>query len=57
MPIYVDTNLRTVFKPELLKLLRGKSCFHIRELDHKFKQQIIESLEIGYKLYKKRGWI
>ena len=57
MPIYVDTNFQDVFKPELMKLLKGKSCFHIRKLDPILKQQIIEALEIGYKLYKKRGWI
>jgi hypothetical protein len=57
MPIYVDGSLQDVFKPELLKLLKGKSCFHIRKLDPTLKQQIIEALEIGYNLYKMRGWI
>jgi len=57
MPIYVDTKLQDVFKPKLLKLLKGKSCFHIKELTPELKQQIQEALEIGYKLYKKRGWI
>lgn len=57
MPIYTDTNLKDVFKPELLKLLKGKSCFHIKELDEKLEEQIKKALEIGYKLYKKRGWI
>jgi hypothetical protein len=57
MPIYVDTKQQDVFKPELLKLLKGKSCFHIKELNPELKQQIQEALAIGYKLYKKRGWI
>ena len=57
MPIYSDTSLKEVFKPELLKTLKGKSCFHIRELDAELERQIKEALEIGYKLYKKRGWI
>lgn len=26
MPIYTDVSLQDVFKPELLKLLKGKSC-------------------------------
>jgi hypothetical protein len=30
MPIYTDTGLSEVFKPELLSLLEGKSCFHIK---------------------------
>jgi hypothetical protein len=57
MPIYTDTDLKKVFKPELLKLLKGKSCFHIKKLDEELKQQIKEALDIGYNLYKKRGWI
>ena len=57
MPIYTDVSLHDVFKPELLKLLKGKSCFHIRELTPEIEKQITEALEIGYKLYKKRGWI
>ena len=57
MPIYADTNLQDVFKPELLKLLKGKSCFHIKKLDAELEKQIMEALEIGYQLYKNRGWI
>jgi hypothetical protein len=57
MPIYIDTFLKDVFKPELLKLLKGKSCFHIKQLDAGLEKQIEEALEKGYALYKKRGWI
>ena len=57
MPVYTDTSLVDVFKPELLKLLKGKSCFHIKQLDTKLESQIEEALKKGYELYKKRGWI
>jgi hypothetical protein len=57
MPVYADTTLRDVFEPELLSALKGKSCFHIKKLDKKLLSQIKKSLEIGFKLYKKRGWI
>jgi hypothetical protein len=57
MPIYTDTELKDVFKPELLSLLRGKSCFHVKKLDRELEKQIREALKIGYDLYKKRGWI
>ncbi len=30
MPIYTNKKLHDVFKPELLKCLKGKACFHIR---------------------------
>jgi hypothetical protein len=57
MPVYTDTDLMEVFEPELLKLLKGKSCFHIRKLDAELERQIKDAIEIGYKLYRKRGWI
>jgi hypothetical protein len=59
MPVYsdIDAELKDVFGQELLKLLKGKSCFHIKKLDETIEKQIIEALEIGYKLYKERGWI
>jgi hypothetical protein len=57
MPVYTDTKLTNVFKPELLKLLKGKSCFHVKKLDRELELQIEDALEIGYDLYKKRGWI
>lgn len=59
MPVYtdVDMDLKSVFGPELLKLLKGKSCFHIKQLNEVLEKQIIEALDIGYTLYKDRGWI
>lgn len=57
MPIYTDTELKNIFEPELLNLLKGKSCFHIKKIDKKLEKQIKKALEIGFRLYKKRGWI
>jgi len=57
MPIYTDTALKEVFKPGLLKLLKGKSCFHIKKLDAELELQIEEALQKGFNLYKNRGWL
>jgi hypothetical protein len=57
MPVYTDTSLREFFPERLLKLLKGKSCFRIRELDEELERQIDDALERGYQLYQKRGWI
>lgn len=57
MPIYSDTDLKSVFGTELLSCLKGKSCFHIKKLDDNLKEQISGALKIGYDLYKSRGWI
>ena len=57
MPIYTDTKLKEIIKPELLSLLKGISCFHIKSLNKKLENQIEEALKIGFQLYKKKGWI
>lgn len=57
MPIYTDTSLKDIFAPELLSTLKGKSCFHIKKLDKKILSQIKSSLDVGFNLYKKRGWM
>jgi len=31
MPAYTTTHLKDFFEPELLSLLKGKSCFHIKK--------------------------
>jgi len=57
MPIYSETKLEAVFKPEFLKTLHGKSCFYIMMLDDELLSQIKKALKTGFDLYKKRGWI
>lgn len=57
MPVYANPEMKKVFKPELLKCLKGKSCFHIKKNDPVLMEQIKESLKIGYEMYKDRGWL
>jgi hypothetical protein len=57
MPIYTDAKLEDVFGSELLRLKRGKSCFHVRTLDGVLEDQIRRALRIGFDLYRKRGWL
>lgn len=57
MPVYAETDLKNMFKPELLATLKGKSCFHIRVLNPTLVAQIAEALERGYQLYRQRGWV
>lgn len=58
MPIYLAPDeLKKVLEPELLKLLKGKSCFHIKHLDDKLLMQIGDALKIGYQMYKQKGWV
>jgi hypothetical protein len=57
MPAYGHDKPSDIFEPELLKCLKGKSCFHIKKDDPQLFQQIKRSLKLGVALYKKRGWI
>jgi hypothetical protein len=57
MPIYDDSSLKNVFHPDLMKLLKGKSCFHVKKLDEDLEKHIEFALEKGYELYLKRDWI
>jgi len=57
MPVYIESELKKFFAPELLKLLKGKSCFHIKSLDDSIYQQIKSALDKGVELYKKNNWV
>ena len=57
MPVYSDVEVKDFFQPELLRCLKGKSCFHIRKLDAGLLSQIDAALQTGYALYQKKGWI
>ena len=49
-------SLKNKLKPELLKTLKGKTCFHIKKEDPVLLQQIKEALQIGYEYYTSNGW-
>jgi hypothetical protein len=57
MPVYTEPDMKKIFGPDLLKLLNGKSCFHINKLDDALMLQIEEALAAGFKLYKEKGWV
>jgi hypothetical protein len=55
MPVFSKPEIKEVFKPELLKCLKGKSCFHIKKADPVIYAQIEEALAKGYLAHKKAG--
>lgn len=57
MPVYTDTDIMNIFPQDLLKLLKGKSCFHIKDQNKVILKQIETALKMGFKLYKQRGWL
>jgi len=57
MPLYADDDLSSVFGPDLLPTLKGKSCFHLRRMTPELRRQIVDALEAGWRLYEERGWV
>ncbi|WP_316814865.1 hypothetical protein [Pedobacter nyackensis] len=57
MPVYAEPDIKAVFDPVLLKLLKGKSCFHVKKLDDVLLGHIESALAEGYRLYKEKGWV
>lgn len=56
-PVYTDPALSGTLAPSLLKLLKGKSCFHLKTLDGGLLAQVRTALEVGLDDYRKRGWV
>ena len=57
MPIYGAPEMTEFFPAELLSLLKGKSCFHMKRLDDKLLEQVRTALQDGFALYKDRKWV
>jgi len=56
-PVYTHPELQKNISKKLLKMLKGKSCFHITNLDSETFNDISNTLELGFEHYKKLGWI
>ncbi len=57
MPVYTGPDVKHLFAPGLLKLLKGKSCFHVTLLTPELLSQIEAALKFGFELYRERGWV
>lgn len=57
MPVYALPEIKEVLKPELMKCLKGKSCFYIRQFDKEIFSQIKEAVKTGYQKYTEKGWV
>jgi hypothetical protein len=57
MHVYVKPERLQNIAPELKKLLKGKSCFHIKTLDNKLIKQVEAAVKDGIDCYKKLQFI
>ncbi len=57
MPVYTNEDIKSVFHEDLLKCLKGKSCFHIKTADKAMMKHIKDALKAGHAVYKQNGWV
>jgi hypothetical protein len=57
MPIYTHEQEFNDLSPSLRKLLKGKSCFHLKKLDDETESELTALLKKGHEVYKKAGWV
>lgn len=56
-PVYTGPALSSQLAPGLLKLLKGKSCFHVKSLEGGMLEAIRSALDVGLDDYRRRGWL
>ena len=49
--------LADAFDPALVKLPKGKSCFHLRRVHEELLAHVSDAAERGFALYRERGWL
>lgn len=57
MCLYMNGAAKKKLSPALLKLLKGKTCFHVKTLDDGLRKHIEAALEMSTTVYRERGWL
>ncbi len=55
-PIYPNPLLAKFLGKNLMKCLKGKTCFYIKNNDVQVMNEIEAALQMGYEFYLKQGW-
>lgn len=55
-PLYTDAGLFQL-SADLQKMLKGKTCFHIKKLDDALKRELQEMVKIALGCYQEKGLI
>jgi hypothetical protein len=57
MPVYTVPELREKLPATLLRMLKGKACFHVKDLTADIRNAIEEALSIGVHAYQENDWL
>lgn len=56
-PVYTNPKLKDELHPDLIKCLKGKTCFHIKKNDPELIKHVKDALKVGLADYKKKDWV
>ena len=56
-PMYSHPELRKQVSPELMKFLKGKTCFNINKATPDLYKEIAEILALGIQIYQDLNWL
>jgi hypothetical protein len=54
--VYIQEEMKGKLAPELLRTLKGKTCFHLKKSDPQLLKQISAALKAGVEYYRTQGW-
>ena len=54
--LYTDPSLKNELSDKLRKVLKGKTCIHIRNTDDILLKDVDDALQAGLRLYHNKGW-
>jgi hypothetical protein len=57
MPIYMSPKVKANVAPRLLKMLRGKCCFHLKTVDSELFGDVKALLDLGLEHFTKSVWL
>lgn len=57
MPVYTCPELKASLGPDLLKTLKGHTCFHLKKLTPALMTQVQDALALGHRTYVEKGWV
>lgn len=57
MLAYAEPEVNDQLSPEFLALLKGKTCFYIKNADKSILDEVKKALDIAVQKYKEWGWV
>jgi hypothetical protein len=56
MCIYMNDAVKKKLSPRLLKLLKGKTCFHLKCIDDDLLRDIRHALDLSVSAFRQKDW-